>query len=64
MRERLRTLDPRLLWVLLALIAGFGVAPTRAPGEWQEKQSRGVPLKTALTWHDSQSCSRCAPVSS
>ena len=27
--------------------AGFGVAPMRDPGEWQEKQSRGVPLKTA-----------------
>ena len=29
--------------------AGFGVAPTRDPGEWQEKHARGVPLNTAST---------------
>ncbi len=42
----------------------FGVAPIREPGEWQVTQTRGVPLNTASTWHDSQGCSRCAPVSS
>ena len=49
---------------LTMCVAGLGVAPTRAPGEWHEKQSRGVPLKTAFTWQDSQACIRCAPVSS
>ncbi len=42
----------------------FGVAPMREPCEWQAAHARGVPWNTASTWHDSQACSRCAPVSS
>ena len=50
--------------LLTMCVAGFGVAATLDPGEWQEWQSRGVPAKTASAWHDSHACSRCAPVSS
>ena len=33
------------------------------PAAWQVAQSRGVPLKTPLTWHDSQRSLACTPMS-
>src|ERR1700676_888579 len=50
--------------VLETCVAVLGVALNCEPPIWHVPQLRGVPLKIAFRWQDSQGRSRCTPSSS